>query len=89
MAQSEPPPPAPDLLWQLSFVLLLAAGLSLLSPLLGGPMPPLGAVAALLGLRLALQVWRAVQFGERRQLPALLLTALLLGMLFWQAVPRG
>lgn len=73
----------------LSTVLLLAAGLSLLSPLLGGPRPPLEAVAALLGLRLGLQVWRAVQRGERGQLPALLLAGLLLLALFWQAAVRG
>ncbi|ADY26057.1 hypothetical protein Deipr_0901 [Deinococcus proteolyticus MRP] len=79
----------PDLLWQLSTALLLAAGLSLLSPLLGGPTPPLGAVAALLGLRLALQTWRAVQRGERRQLPGLVLTALLLGLLALQAGQGG
>ncbi|WP_261663775.1 hypothetical protein [Deinococcus sp. Marseille-Q6407] len=76
------PAPGPDLLWQISAVLLLAAGLGLLSPVLGGPMPPVEAVAALLGLRLALQAWRAVRLGQaREQLPSLALTVVLLVLL--------
>lgn len=80
----QPSQRGPDLLWQLSVVLLLAVALSLLSPLVGGPTPPLVAVAVLLGLRLILQVWRAARLGEGYNLASLALSALLLTLLLFE-----
>lgn len=74
---------------RLSLVLLLAAGLSLLVPLFGRPLPPRGGVAGVLGVRLGLQAWLLWQEREeggaaRPALTSLLMTVLLLGLLlFW------
>ena len=79
----------PDTLWGVSLMLLLAAALSLLSPALGGPVPPLGAIAALLLLRLGVLMWRARQLGEGQNMTSLALSVLLTVLLLWTAGTQG
>lgn len=82
-----------NLLEKVGLMLLLAVGLSLLSPLLGGPLPPLSAVLAVLILRLSLQGWafwqaRRLQLqGQGARGPSaasLFISAVLVLLLTWQ-----
>ena len=70
-------------------VLLLAVALSLLAPAFGLPAPPPAAVAVLLALRLAAQLWRSRMLGERRNLASMALTGLLLTLLLFESGRSG
>ncbi|WP_425147317.1 hypothetical protein [Deinococcus sp.] len=80
---SQPPQARPDAATSLSLVLLLALAALLFLPLLGLARPPVWMVAALLALRLIVQVWRARTQPRLRRPAGWLLDAALIGLLLW------